>query len=271
MAGLNSNSYRGRIGHLPVESIEERLEESPRVVAYADSRITVLAVNDGTDGNSVAVYGLARKAKSSAYGVLGVAEGNDGVQGRSNGDGSSGVAGIHESGGNGVYGRSAQGAAGYFDGSVTVTGTLTVNGDIVLPGGGDCAERFDVAADASVGPGSLVVLDRNGAVRESSNEYDTKLVGVVAGAGRYRPAIILDARASSQAERASVALFGKVYCKAVATDMPIRIGDLLTSSATPGCAMSATDPARAAGAIVGKALGGLSHGKGLIPMLVSVR
>jgi len=49
----------------------------------------------------------------------------------------------------------------------------------------------------------------------------------------------------------------------------IRIGDLLTSSPTPGQAMLAYDPT--AGTILGKALGNLEAGSGQIRMLVMLR
>jgi hypothetical protein len=45
---------------------------------------------------------------------------------------------------------------------------------------------------------------------------------------------------------------------------------MLTTSPTPGHAMKAADPARAAGAVLGKAMGDLDAGTGLIPVLVSL-
>jgi hypothetical protein len=64
---------------------------------------------------------------------------------------------------------------------------------------------------------------------------------------------------------------GKVFCLADANVRPIRAGDLLTSSATPGHAMVADDRARRAGAIIGKALQSLAGGLGLIPVLVTLQ
>ena len=68
-----------------------------------------------------------------------------------------------------------------------------------------------------------------------------------------------------------VALMGKVYCKVDATSSPIQVGDLLTTSKTQGHAMRASDPGRAFGSIVGKALSGLAEGLGMIPVLVSLQ
>jgi hypothetical protein len=68
-----------------------------------------------------------------------------------------------------------------------------------------------------------------------------------------------------------VSLMGKVYCKVDAQYAPIEVGDLLTTSPTPGHAMKAADPLKAFGTIVGKALRPLAAGKGLIPILVALQ
>jgi hypothetical protein len=70
---------------------------------------------------------------------------------------------------------------------------------------------------------------------------------------------------------APVALVGKTYCKVEATSDAIEVGDLLTPSSTPGHAMKASDPARAFGAVLGKALRPLKNGTGLIPILVALQ
>ena len=61
---------------------------------------------------------------------------------------------------------------------------------------------------------------------------------------------------------------GKVYCKVDADASAIETGDMLTTSNIPGYAMKALDPIKAFGAVIGKALGSLDCGKGLIPILV---
>jgi hypothetical protein len=70
---------------------------------------------------------------------------------------------------------------------------------------------------------------------------------------------------------AVVSLVGKTYCKVDASSDPIDVGDLLTASSTPGHAMKASDPARAFGAVLGKALRPLATGTGLIPILVALQ
>jgi hypothetical protein len=46
---------------------------------------------------------------------------------------------------------------------------------------------------------------------------------------------------------------------------------MLTTSSTPGHAMKVSDHARAAGAILGKAMTGLSEGKGMVLVLVTLQ
>lgn len=154
-------------------------------------------------------------------------------------------------------------------GDVHVTGKMKVDKDILLTGS-DCAERFELAGAEPPEAGTVVVIDRDGRLRESREPYDKRVAGVVAGAGDYRPAIVMGAAATGRAG-ALVALVGKTFCKADASHCAIEVGDLLTTSSNPGHAMKAGDPARAFGAVIGKALRRLAHGQGLIPILVALQ
>ena len=213
---------------------------------------------------------------TSNTGVYGHSVRGTGVEGRSDGSGDgvtgwsgngSGVAGISLRG-NGIYGRTEDdlfGNAGYFEGNVRVTGDICL-GDAA----GDCAEDFDVVDITEATPGTVMVLDERGAVRASHQPYDSHVAGVVSGAGKLRPGIILD-RGSSAPNRRPLALIGKVYCKVDAGFGSIGIGDMLTTSATPGYAMKVVDRTKAFGAVIGKALEALTEGTGLIPVLVGLR
>jgi NAD(P)H-hydrate repair Nnr-like enzyme with NAD(P)H-hydrate dehydratase domain len=64
---------------------------------------------------------------------------------------------------------------------------------------------------------------------------------------------------------------GKVWCMADADVAQIRPGDLLTTSSLRGHCRRVTEPARAFGAVIGKALTALSSGSGLVRVLVSPR
>jgi len=140
------------------------------------------------------------------------------------------------------------------------------SGDILLSGG-DCAEEFRVACRADATPGTVMVIGPDGDLMPSSDPYDTRVAGVISGAGPFRPGIILDRNGPSD-NRSPVALAGKVTCKVDARWAAIRVGDLLTTSPTPGHAMRANDPQRAFGAVLGKALAPLDGGLGAIPILV---
>jgi hypothetical protein len=148
-------------------------------------------------------------------------------------------------------------------------GNIRVAGDITLTGA-DCAEEFCVAGNTRIEPGTVVALNEDGCLRECRDAYDRSVAGVVSGAGEYKPAIRMGTFDSGP-HRLPVALVGKVYCKADASFEPIKFGDLLTSSTTPGFAMKASDRTRAFGSVIGKALRSLEFGRGLIPVLVSLQ
>jgi hypothetical protein len=158
----------------------------------------------------------------------------------------------------------SKGHAGFFMGDVFVTGTLGVKVDIVLANA-DFAEDFTVVDQTE--PGEVMVLTEDGTLTQSTKAYDKKVVGVISGAGNYKPGIILD-KQDHKGNRKPVAMMGKVYCKIDADTSPIETGDMLTTSDIPGHAMKAIDPLKAFGAVIGKALASLKEGKGLIPMLV---
>jgi hypothetical protein len=141
-------------------------------------------------------------------------------------------------------------------------------GDILLRNA-DCAEDFDVE-DECVEPGDVMVIGEGDALRRCQAAYDRRVAGVISGAGTYSAGMVLDRRPSDRA-RMPLALVGKIFCKADANHGAIRVGDLLTTSPTPGCAMRAADPVRAFGAVIGKALGSLDSGQGMVAVLVGLQ
>lgn len=144
------------------------------------------------------------------------------------------------------------------------------DGDIRFAGA-DLAEEFTVAHQVLplATAGMVMVLDDFGTMTPCTKAYDQRVVGVIAGAGDYRPAMILD-RQDSQ-DRRPVAMVGKVSCFVSAKAAPVRIGDLLTTSDIAGYAQVATQRNRAFGCVIGKALGSLESGSGLIPVLVNLQ
>jgi hypothetical protein len=176
----------------------------------------------------------------------------------------------------GLGGNGSPGVIDVFDSSTKHTiridgeaGDIQVSGDIRLTNA-DCAEDFDVCDTGPVEPGMVMVLGDEGRLEPSQTAYDKRVAGVVSGAGDYRPGIVLDRKQSGNS-RKPIALLGKVFCKVDAGHGAIEIGDLLTTSPTPGHAMKAADPTRAPGAVIGKALRALDSGQGLIPLLIALQ
>jgi hypothetical protein len=151
--------------------------------------------------------------------------------------------------------------------------TIRLNGgtgDIVLRNA-DCAEDFDIVPGAAeIEPGTVMVIDADGRLSPSTEPYDRCVAGVVSGGGNLKPGIVLGRQPETGA-RLPIALTGRVWCRVDASTAPIRTGDLLTTSSIAGLAMKAIEPARAFGSVIGKALGRLDSGQGLIPILVALQ
>jgi hypothetical protein len=168
------------------------------------------------------------------------------------------------------------------DGTVEMPRTLNVSGLEVkgaaivevleITGGADLAEPFSVTDNAAAEPGTVVVIDEHcaGRLKVSDSAYDRKVAGIVSGGRGIRPGLTLTGRPASS-PGVTVALTGRVYCKAEALSNPIEPGDLLTTSRLPGYAMKATDPAASQGAVLGKAMSPLNGGQGLILVLISLQ
>jgi hypothetical protein len=154
-------------------------------------------------------------------------------------------------------------------------GTISVTGDVLIRNA-DCAEEFDVSkSTTTIDPGTVMVIDDEGKLQKSSKAYDKRVAGVVSGAEDCKPGIILDKKQMSSENndksRVPVALVGKVFCKVNAEYSQIKVGDLLTTSSTPGHAMKAANRTKAFGAVIGKALSPLKSGKALIPILIALQ
>jgi hypothetical protein len=219
----------------------------------------VAGISESTTGG-FGVYGVNI---AGGTGVVGESKGWMGVYGRTESTtGGAGVMGEAVGPGAGIYGKGGR-VAGFFEGDVEVTGDIRLTN-------ADCAEDFDICETEPVEPGTVMVLGEEGALYPSQHAYDKRVAGVISGAGDYKPGIVLDKRQSS-GTRKPVALLGKVYCKVDARYGGIEIGDLLTTSPTPGHAMKVADPLKAFGTVIGKALRPLAEGQGLIPILIALQ
>ncbi|MFN8499762.1 MAG: hypothetical protein U0641_18060 [Anaerolineae bacterium] len=145
---------------------------------------------------------------------------------------------------------------GYFNG-----GTQT--------GGADVAEF--VAATDTLQPGDVVEIDPDhaGQFRLAATPNTTAVAGVIS----TQPGVSLNAKDPAGALRQTepqLALIGRVPVKVSTENGLIQAGDLLVASATRGHAMRA--PASPApGTVIGKALGNLDSGTGVVEMLVMLR
>jgi hypothetical protein len=144
---------------------------------------------------------------------------------------------------------------------------------ITIEGGSDLAEPFPISSGQEAVPeGAVVIIDEEhpGKLKMSDQPYDTRVAGVVSGAKGLNPGIQMQQQGLLEGGK-NVALTGRVYVQAEASNGSIKPGDLLTTSAAPGRAMRVNDHSKAEGAILGKAMTGLKEGQGMILMLVTLQ
>ncbi len=278
--------YSSATGHSGVAGVNEdgdgpgvygrsKNNEGVHAETLSSTTAAIAAYNLNPAGTGAAIYA---EHKGSSIGVLGksnagvglwgVSAMHEGVHAETNSQGTAAIAAynLNPTGtGAAIFAKKSgsEGHAGFFDGNVFVTGDINCHN-------ADCAEDFDIADANAVEPGTVLVVNEEGKLQHCFMPYDKRVVGVVSGAGGYRPGIVLD-KQPTQHNRKPIALLGKVYCKVDASNAPIDIGDLLTTSGNPGHAMKTTDVQKAFGAVIGKALEPLKHGQGLIPILVALQ
>jgi hypothetical protein len=137
--------------------------------------------------------------------------------------------------------------------------------------GGDYAESVDVAGNRkSYEPGDLLVIDPSapGMFLKASQAYST----LVAGIYSTKPGTVGRRQTTAKSpSEVPMAMVGIVPANVSAENGPIKPGDLLVSSSTPGRAMKGTDRTQMLGAVIGKALGSLDSGTGVIEVLVTLQ
>ncbi|MGA3133792.1 MAG: hypothetical protein ABSD59_23755 [Terracidiphilus sp.] len=139
--------------------------------------------------------------------------------------------------------------------------------------GADFAESVGVGSDrARYEPGDLLVINPNqpGKFLKSGEAYSTMVAGIYSTkpgfVGRLQPA-----SDPASAGEIPMAMVGRVPTKVSAENGPIKPGDLLVTASLPGYAMKGTDRGKMLGAVVGKALGPLDSGTGVIEVLVTLQ
>jgi hypothetical protein len=164
------------------------------------------------------------------------------------------------------------------DGTTTIELDAEYDGDgriitqeLQITGGSDLSEQFEVSDEGGkVKPGMVVCIDADnpGDLVVSKKTYDRTVAG---GAGGVKPGMLMGQKGTKADGEHPVALTGRVYCWADASNGSIEPGALLTTSDMAGHAMKVTDYTRAQGAILGKAMSSLESGKGLVLVLVSLQ
>lgn len=222
----------------------------------------IKATGSGSSGNfGIGVWGIGQGSilTGPAEGVYGESNYGDGVRGITSDP-------IYYGG---YFANTAGGSGVFVDGRADVR-TLRILG------GADLVEGFDARGDDGSGakpaPGTVLVIDEThaGELRTSSTPYDAKVAGVVSGANGIEHGIKLGQDGALDGETL-VAMTGRVYVKCSTENGAIRPGDLLTTSATSGHAMRASDRALANGAVIGKAMSSLDARTGLVLVLVNLQ
>jgi hypothetical protein len=162
-----------------------------------------------------------------------------------------------------------QGAGPYHDLAV---GQFWANGALRF----DLAEVTPAAEADGLEQGDAVVIDgENGlCVCRSQQPYDSCVYGIVSSYDQAAMVIGGDVEPQAlkgRSDKVPIALIGRVKAKVTAENGPIRVGDLLTTSAKPGHLMRCEDQSRHAGSIAGKALEPLANGQGMITILVTLQ
>ncbi|MFQ5605193.1 MAG: hypothetical protein ACE5HS_18155 [bacterium] len=224
--------------------------------------------NDHADLGLGGIIGRINTDPSIPNSVLILSSNYDVIVRLDNNGGENGVFRVKNSGGNDVC-------------TVDENGKTTTK-VLEITGGSDLSEQFDVVANQVGGansaqqqiqPGMVVSIDAEnpGKLVVSSQVYDRKVAGIISGAGGVKPGMLMGQFGSVADGQYPVALTGRVYCYADASNGVIEVGDLLTTSETPGHAMKVSDHSQASGAIIGKAMTPLTHGKGLVLVLVTLQ
>jgi hypothetical protein len=161
--------------------------------------------------------------------------------------------------------RTSSGGIVFPDGS---TQTTAFNPTIC---GGDYAESVEVTgARTKYEPGDVLVIDPKapGKFLRANQAYST----LVAGIYSTKPGTVGRRQTTAKSpDEIPMAVVGIVPIKVSTENGPIKPGDLLVASSTLGRAMKGTDRSKMLGAVVGKALGNLDSGTGVIEVLVTLQ
>src|SRR3989344_3753811 len=271
----------------------------PNTSVGVNSRGTygIQGTGNNAGGASYGVRGEATVAGTTNYGIYGYATGaTTNWSGYFSGNGSNANVYVGDSLLVGATSESISDATFTLDGNdAYVSGDLGVNANIYTDGSicannnaGNCPamaaggiygdhaySQFDVAeyilSRERLDPGEVVVIDPKATeqVLRSRKANDTAVAGVVSTDPGVLGGFTLETKNGTY--RVPLSLAGRGPTKVSAENGAVRPGDLLTTAKTPGHAMRCSAPVDCIGSILGKAMGMLSAGTGVIPVLISLK
>lgn len=152
---------------------------------------------------------------------------------------------------------------------VTNAGEVYADGTFHTPAA-DFAEMIRIRGSARLySPGDVVAISTHAdrTVELASEPYSSSVIGVYSTKPAFLGGVLEEK--GLNANKIPVAIVGIVPVKVSAENGTIQRGDLLTTSSTPGYAMKATD--YQPGTLLGKAMGKLESGTGVIDVLLMLR
>ena len=145
----------------------------------------------------------------------------------------------------------------------------------------DLAEVTPVKEEDILSRGEAVVIDKSKGgkhkgwkVTRSTRPFDTSVFGIVSSYGQASMVIggdVAPENAAKTKDRLPVALVGRVKAKVSAENGPIKTGDALTTSSTPGHLMKCGDRTKCIGSVAGKALEPWEKDTGTIEIFVTLQ
>jgi hypothetical protein len=174
-------------------------------------------------------------------------------------EGTSGDIAAFQQGGNNKA-RISRTGEGFFDGGTTNSGA-------------DLAEAFDVeGAVSGYEPGDVLLISTSAdrTVVKSNEAYSSLVAGVYA----TKPGVLLTEESASNSTlsgKVPMGVVGVIPTKVCGDGGPIHRGDILVTSARPGCAMKADLNKLKPGQAIGKALEEFNGATGKIKVLVNVK
>ena len=273
---------------------EKKSEPFKDITPPSDGSSVIYGNNISAENFSIGIAGVAGTGtgeKISVYGVLGHSS-HVGVRGQSAGDSGTGagVLGVSRFGVGGIFSSEhefsliADGSGSLlnkFDSNITLSGeekgllvygSSEFNGKISLksstknefPAG--LVEYFEVDETEYIAAGDILSVSEagNSVLSRSRTKYNPAVIGIVSG----NPVVIIN-NTGKEEKVYPVALAGKALCRVDARNNPVKPGDLIVSSDTPGCGMAGKiDSFEKTGTVIGKALDVLNDGIALIPVFI---